>query len=74
MEWKRVLEEALAREDGVDEEAAGRALEALEEMKMTFDLLAKSGIGKAITKLRKSQSSLAARAKAIYEQWKALAA
>lgn len=73
LEWKRLVEEALAREDGVDDDAIGRALDGLEGVIMTLPLLAQSGVGKAITKLRKSSSKFAGRAKSLYEEWKTLA-
>ncbi|KAL1525215.1 hypothetical protein AB1Y20_020082 [Prymnesium parvum] len=72
LEWKRVLEGALATEGSVDDEAAAKALVGLERIEMTLALLEQSGIGKLITKLRKSSSHLAGRAKRLYEQWKAL--
>lgn len=73
LQSKRQLEDALAAEGGVDDQAAARALTDLEKMNMTISLLAQSGVGKTLTKLRKSSSSLAGRAKALYEKWKALA-
>ena len=68
-----MLEAALSHEGGIDEAQAAAALAQLEQARMTLDLLAESGVGKLINQLRKSTSSLAARAKALYERWKAMA-
>ena len=58
--------------DKVDEAAAGEVLAVLEGARMTLDLLAATGAGKAVNKLRKSVPSLGLRARALVDLWKHL--
>ena len=54
-----------------DEDASQVGLEA---MRMSVAVLGASGAGKAVNKLKKSDSPLAPRAKKLIEKWKTLAA
>lgn len=73
LRWQAVLEDALAQPACIDEEALAAALAALDAVPMTIEMLSETGLGKAVNKLRKSQSSVAAVARNLYEKWKALA-
>jgi len=76
LRWKAVLEEALEQPPDAANEAAARALDALESSLMTIDLLGATGLGKVVNKLRKHEKlvpTLQTRARQLYEKWKALA-
>ena len=78
-----MLDAELAQADGestspfIDDAALAAAFETLEGLKMDVEILAASGVGKAINKMRKSTAkALAAytkRAKTLLDGWKALA-
>ena len=55
-----------------DASGAADALASLESMPMDVMLLASSGAGKVVNKLRKVGGSLAPRAKALVDRWKAM--
>ena len=65
---------AIGDGSAVDEGAASAALDELEGVPMTLALLQATGAGKVANKLKKSQTALAVRARALVDKWKALAA
>jgi len=55
-------------------DVAAAALAELEAMPMTLAILAASGVGKPVNKLKKGDTPLAPRAKRLVERWKTLTA